>query len=108
MTGSGRAGWATNSYDRLGWLNWTTGDRAASAEWHRKSLEIHRALSDSKPDALQKRYNTSASYPDYGFMLAASGKIDEGLGILLEGHREALLMMGSNNATPTAKRRQYL
>jgi non-specific serine/threonine protein kinase/serine/threonine-protein kinase len=74
-----------NSYDRLGWLNWTHGDPASAAEWHHKSLEIHRALSASRPDDLKRRFNTSASFLEYGFMLAASGKIDEGLEILLEG-----------------------
>jgi eukaryotic-like serine/threonine-protein kinase len=70
------------SYKRLAGLSWTNGDPAGSAEWNRKGLELNEQLAAVHPDDPQARFDVAASYIDYGYMVAASGKIEEGLDIL--------------------------
>jgi len=72
----------SNSYSRVGQLSWTRGDPAAAAEWHHKAKDIDERLAAADPGDQEKQYRLGASRLDYGFMLAASGKIQEGLQVL--------------------------
>jgi tetratricopeptide (TPR) repeat protein len=73
----------------MGQILWVEANVAGSLEFHGKALELNQKLVSEVPGDREVRFDLASSYTNFGHMLAASGRAQEGL----QNTRQAVLLM---------------